>query len=296
MALSVSCPHCGARFALPDEVYERKVKGRKVTLRCKQCNGEIQVDGTEREDEATIPSSRRASAHPPVAGLWVVSYADDDDRELTLAQLENAIVQREITDSTLVWREGMPEWQALGAVEELALLVLRAKAQSGTPPSKPEKPKPKKPPLPKTAKAKRGEAGPFKSLDAGTFSVGQEPAAVDVGRVSTTPELSALTAGLTPPPKPEPIDEEILKLGATNVGSLDGPPTIDVSDLTAPRPARREAAPPKHRSTSWPWIVIVVAALLAMWWLVIRPLTSRTPTPNASPSSAPSREPQKHGD
>lgn len=51
--------------------------------------------------------------------LWLVSYADDDDRELTAAQVAIALERGEIDANTIVWRDGMPEWKAIAEVEAL---------------------------------------------------------------------------------------------------------------------------------------------------------------------------------
>ncbi len=48
MPFSISCESCGASFAIPDDVFERKVAGRVVTVRCKQCKKDIRVDGTKK--------------------------------------------------------------------------------------------------------------------------------------------------------------------------------------------------------------------------------------------------------
>lgn len=64
--------------------------------------------------------------HPPTAAndtsqddLWLVSYADDDDRELTALQISAALERGEIDANTIVWRDGMSEWKAIAEVEAL---------------------------------------------------------------------------------------------------------------------------------------------------------------------------------
>ena len=37
MAFGVTCPTCGKAFSITDEIYQRKVSGRVVTIKCKQC-------------------------------------------------------------------------------------------------------------------------------------------------------------------------------------------------------------------------------------------------------------------
>lgn len=64
--------------------------------------------------------------NPPTAAndtsdddLWLVSYADDDDRELTALQISAALERGEIDANTIVWRDGMTEWKAIAEVEAL---------------------------------------------------------------------------------------------------------------------------------------------------------------------------------
>lgn len=66
------------------------------------------------------------TVHTPTAAndtlpddLWLVSYADDDDRELTALQIAAALERGEIDANTIVWRDGMPEWKAIAEVEGL---------------------------------------------------------------------------------------------------------------------------------------------------------------------------------
>jgi hypothetical protein len=57
--------------------------------------------------------------------LWIVSYAEEDDRELTVLQIRSALVRGEVTRDTLVWQEGMPAWVPMAQVAELAALLPR---------------------------------------------------------------------------------------------------------------------------------------------------------------------------
>ncbi len=234
MSHAVKCPACGAKFALPEDLYDRKVKGRVVTVRCKHCQGNITVDGTssppqserpELLDESAIDSrpldetptvplgEGRAPTVPPVKGLWVVSFADDDDRELTRSQIEAALKRGDIDADTIVWREGMAEWKVIADIPALAPLlgegnetggflgtgmkvsagekalraaVEKAKKKRPTlapPPSdpkgkKPEPPKPEPPkPQPKAARETEDpELGAIRSVSAGTLFMGKEQA------------------------------------------------------------------------------------------------------------------------
>jgi hypothetical protein len=51
--------------------------------------------------------------------VWLVSYAEDDDREMTSQDIQRALGAGEITMETIVWRDGMPEWQAIAEIPSL---------------------------------------------------------------------------------------------------------------------------------------------------------------------------------
>ena len=57
---------------------------------------------------------------PPDPHLWVVSYGEDDDRELTEKQIATELIKGHITLSTIVWQEGMDEWLPISGVKILA--------------------------------------------------------------------------------------------------------------------------------------------------------------------------------
>ena len=54
MPLPVTCPACGKSFSIADDVFEQKIKGRVVTVKCKQCQAPIRVDGTRGLADATV--------------------------------------------------------------------------------------------------------------------------------------------------------------------------------------------------------------------------------------------------
>src|SRR5688500_10265126 len=57
MPFRVTCTTCGTRFALSDDLYERKIKNRIVTIRCKSCSSDISVDGEALAATAATASS-----------------------------------------------------------------------------------------------------------------------------------------------------------------------------------------------------------------------------------------------
>lgn len=71
------------------------------------------VSFDSEEDPPTQPSPGREEQ------LWLVSYSDDDDRELTTSEIVQALRREEITLYSLAWCEGMPEWQPIANIEAL---------------------------------------------------------------------------------------------------------------------------------------------------------------------------------
>ncbi len=73
-----------------------------------------------QEDVPTRPANHSPDDHAdPGQTLWLVSYAEDDDREMTAEQIFQAMRRGEIDGETIVWRDGMPEWQAIVDVDTL---------------------------------------------------------------------------------------------------------------------------------------------------------------------------------
>ena len=46
MAVTVTCEACGRLFAIPDDLYEKRVRGRIAGIACRGCGNRIRVDGT----------------------------------------------------------------------------------------------------------------------------------------------------------------------------------------------------------------------------------------------------------
>lgn len=107
--MKVSCQSCGAQYNLPDD----KVRGRKAKVRCKKCSAQIIVDGTavadEEDDEATrvMQSPALSSTGEPV---WTVNLSDEEQLDMTEAEVLAGWRDGRVTDDAYVWREGMDEW------------------------------------------------------------------------------------------------------------------------------------------------------------------------------------------
>src|SRR3954463_8484914 len=62
MALSVTCPSCGKSFQLAQEIYDRKVAGKVVSIKCKQCQSGIRIDATKPGELKVLGASPAAGA------------------------------------------------------------------------------------------------------------------------------------------------------------------------------------------------------------------------------------------
>src|SRR5687768_8708257 len=262
MPFRVTCTTCGTRFALTDDLYERKIKNRIVTIRCKSCSSDISVDGEKLaanaatasatgnepliDADALPPSARPPDLTPTVPlqsaleraadaqqtptpalpsrtkteGLWVVCCPDEDDRELTLPEIEAAIAKNEINGDAIVWRDGMAEWLPIHQVPELRVLL-------------------KKPPLPK-------------------------PKGRTLLGIGVKPNASATATPKPPVPKPpvsdpdnEPLSVEPEPLSETSAGLLQrkgGPVALSPGLLSVKRAdeGARPEPPPRRRQDSIP--------------------------------------------
>lgn len=108
--MKVSCSSCGAKYNISDD----KVRGRLVKIACKKCNSRIEVDGRSLPETSTISS---------VVPKWSISLNDDETREVTEEELASLFRSNAIQAESLVWQEGMPDWQPLRNVEALRHLI-----------------------------------------------------------------------------------------------------------------------------------------------------------------------------
>ena len=336
MPHAVSCGECGARFALPDDLFERKVRGRTVTVKCKQCNAGITVDGTTADSKAadskatdsktadskatdsktadskaiasntagskaagsktaeapaakdetpTVPLASASEGTPtlplaeskvqthPAEGtptvpltaskaatvsdesdVWLISYDDNDDRELTPAQIRAALRKGEITAETIAWREGMAEWLPLSDIKELAAIIgatvtetpggflgtgmhvagpeaalkaALAKQRGKRATEAPESARP----LNRKLETDE-EIGPFARAGAGTFDVAKE-----AGKGATEAEHRGTASAAEPETAPDSV--EPLSLRDVELVSERPPAGRPATPKKAPQPPRR---------------------------------------------------------
>ncbi len=196
MAFQITCPACGKAFQLATEIYEKKVSGKVVSIKCKQCQRGIRVDATVpgqlKVAGSSDASSGQAAAEPTVSspvrarqptliggmsstgevftqgaggGLWAVdSGGSGDDRELTEEEIAQEIAAGTIRAETLVWREGLSDWAEVQSVPTFAALFAGAPAIDPAADEARSAPAPVPPPPAPVAKpapfARRPEAAP----------------------------------------------------------------------------------------------------------------------------------------
>ena len=136
MSFPITCTACHKTFTISDEIYDKKVAGRVVTIKCKSCSAGIRVDGTKGRGApaATAPTTvptpaAPAEAAPAADPLWAVDYPDGQDHEFTTAEVVIELERGAINGTTLVWRDGMAEWLELHQVPELGPALAKIEAQ-----------------------------------------------------------------------------------------------------------------------------------------------------------------------
>jgi hypothetical protein len=310
MSFEVTCTACGTRFALSDDLYTRKVKGRVVTVRCKRCSTDISVDATDLKSGPVQPSGMPsaddwddvAAVHAPMAApvpldmtptvplqkvkdvapamqpvkdpapaapvapgnaaaaaerapkprpapatsaasssvtkLWLVSFADEDDRELSGVQIQSALARGDITTSTIVWREGFSDWLPIHKVPELAALA----------PKRPTPPKPAGKTLLGIG-AKPATAAGMKPTSPKPPAVAPKPAAAASKEESEeSPPSSQAPLSIEPEPMSEPPAAPPIP-GRGPVALSPG--LLYVGDKAGPAAARGEP-PPRPKLESKP--------------------------------------------
>ena len=154
MSFPIACTACNKTFTISDEIFEKKVAGRVVTIKCKSCGQGIRVDGTKGggattaaapsaapapaiaptpsaapDPAAAAPAPAATPAAAPAEPLWAVDYPDGQDREFTTAEVIAELERGAIERTTLVWRDGMEEWLELHQVTELAVELAKIEAK-----------------------------------------------------------------------------------------------------------------------------------------------------------------------
>jgi predicted Zn finger-like uncharacterized protein len=244
MAFAVICKSCQARFLLNDDLLRRKVAGKVVTVRCRQCHATIEVDASDVDPKKLAEVEKAAPPPPPAA-------------EASLAQMKPKSPRlapsppRPAAKSTLM---GIGAPRPVGATELVALspgllnISGAAAAAKLAPQGFPEPPPP--PPA----------AAAVETLDSDDWEIAETPA---IANVEPPPEsIDDFIEELPPsaPPEEEPpsstgtpslktlthhdetprprVDDFLANMtAAMNGGIMMGAPTIDVSQLTPAAPS-----------------------------------------------------------
>ncbi len=93
--MKVQCETCDAKYAIADE----KVAGRAFKIRCKKCSTPIVIRG----DQVQAPDGD--------GGVWYALIAGAQSGPWTEDAMERKRDAGEVAAETLVWREGMADWQ-----------------------------------------------------------------------------------------------------------------------------------------------------------------------------------------
>jgi predicted Zn finger-like uncharacterized protein len=238
MAFAVVCKSCQARFLLNDDLLRRKVAGRVVTVRCRQCHATIEVDASDvdpktvREVEEPTPEPTPEPPKPAPKGLKPTPApprpakatlmgigAPRPGGATELVALSPGFLNLDVPAPNL---HGFPEPPPPpGAIEELSAGDWEV---SETPPRV-------------LVEAAPESVDDFEELPPSSPA---PPPEEEMPSSTGTPSLKALAHHEEHAPKPRPDDFLANMSAAMNGEVLAGAPTIDVSTLTA---APAEAMP-----------------------------------------------------
>lgn len=120
--MKITCPSCSAKYSIADD----KVQARLAKIRCRKCGATIVIDGKANppnvyaaDGGAAADSAGSAGQGASAGGEYSVDYAENDQRNMTLADIVTAYNAREITSETYVWAEGFEDWKPLGEIDEI---------------------------------------------------------------------------------------------------------------------------------------------------------------------------------
>ncbi|HYJ11915.1 MAG TPA: MJ0042-type zinc finger domain-containing protein, partial [Polyangiaceae bacterium] len=257
MAFAVTCKSCQARFLLNDDLLRRKVAGKVVTVRCRQCHATIEVDASDM-DPLLLPDSER----PPQPALGQ-----------TRAPRPAPAPPRPLAKSTLM---GIGAPRPASATELVALSpgLLAVKTAEAEPATAQGFPEPPPPPnavevldagdwdeleTPALAQVETKDEPVPESLDDFAEELPPSlPPEEEMPSSTGTPSLSALTHHDEHAPKARGDDFLVNMTAAMNGGIAIGAPTIDVSGLSGVPPTEHLApsidvtnlaAPPRGAKT-----------------------------------------------
>jgi predicted Zn finger-like uncharacterized protein len=128
--MKITCQSCQSKYNVADE----KVQGKTVKIRCRKCGATIVVKatgnvasagGSAQTDAAPLSVAFDGTEGPPP---WHVSISDSDQRQMTLAEIVSAYNTGLVGEDTLLWTDGMTDWQPLKEVEPVVRALHEASA------------------------------------------------------------------------------------------------------------------------------------------------------------------------
>jgi predicted Zn finger-like uncharacterized protein len=108
--MKIVCDACGTKYSISDD----RVAGKVFKIRCKKCSQIIVVRGGQASEPVAAPVEAAA------VGEWHVVIDGQQSGPFERAELLRRHAAGEVDDDSYVWRDGMDEWAAFGAVAELA--------------------------------------------------------------------------------------------------------------------------------------------------------------------------------
>ena len=129
--MKVTCQSCQAKYTIADE----KVRGKVAKIRCKKCGTTIIVDGNDSAAAGAADSGPVADYTQQGASdeQWTVLVADGDQRTLTPAQVAELYASGTVGLETLVWKDGLADWQAISQTDALRSVVENGPRPAMTP-------------------------------------------------------------------------------------------------------------------------------------------------------------------
>ncbi len=73
---SVQCPSCQKKIKISDQIWDRRVRGKQTALKCKSCQGRIDIDGREPRDDEPKPAADPPKRKPSVKIMGVEVDSD----------------------------------------------------------------------------------------------------------------------------------------------------------------------------------------------------------------------------
>ena len=127
--MKTSCPHCFARYALPDA----RVAGKVLRIRCKRCQGVMKVVGPTMDAQIRPPTMTGMQAYRPAQTVtrlavgqskeWFAGIAGTPHGPYSGDQLQELCRRGDIHDRTYLWTRGMSNWERICASPRLGFAL-----------------------------------------------------------------------------------------------------------------------------------------------------------------------------